>query len=347
MKVLLIKADQAGSGALRVVEPGRVASAHGVDITITSEFDVEGVRLPDGRIRIDELKHDADVLVLQRPLPQSHHAVAVAAKRQGIALVADLDDDFHQVNPNNVASSAVDPALSPMHNKRWLLETVKLCDVVTVSTPALLKYAIGQTKGIVVRNRLPERALRTNRGESTGRVGWTGTVQTHPADLSRARGVMDQVVTPFTVIGDREGIARALGVEEAQVELASGWVDSLDDYWALIAEHLDVGIAPLEVSKFNKAKSSLKCLDYMYAGKPFVASPLPEYQLIAKLSGAGEIAHSGSQWASKTRKMLDSPEPYWEAGQIWAKNNTLESAIERWISAWEYAHKNRWGANDI
>jgi len=41
---------------------------------------------------------DAHVLVLQRPLYQGTHAVAVAAKRQGMQVIVELDDDLNAVH---------------------------------------------------------------------------------------------------------------------------------------------------------------------------------------------------------------------------------------------------------
>lgn len=311
--------------------------ALGMDIEIVDDFNVIAYREPTGHVVVTELQVDADLIVIQRPLAQSVHEIAKAAKRQGIALAADMDDDFHNVHEDNVAFDAVDPTRSPMHNKNWLMQTLKLCDFITVSTPALMKYVTGKTRGAVVRNRVPERIFDIPSSPITGSVGWTGTMTTHPADLARARGVLRLTESDMAIVGDLAGVAKAVGASRDRVHLAYGWADSVDQYWRNVSSAMDVGIAPLEPSKFNKAKSWLKALEYLSLGKPFVASPLPEYRLLVDLSGGGEIAHSSTQWATKVRDMLQDGDRYREAGMDWARQNTLELHIGEWIGAWEKA----------
>lgn len=335
MKVHLIHTDQGGSGFLRVLEPARVAKLAGIDVSYSHEFDVNAVRQPNGLIEVKELYCDADVLVLQRPLPQAHYACAIAAKRQGIAIAVELDDDFHNVHPDNVAAKDVDPIRSPLENRNWLMKTLGLADVVITSTPRLQKYTQGLRQGVVVRNRLPRKVLDIPLAARTGRVGWTGTTTTHPADLQRARGVLDQTEAMFAVVGDITGVARAIGTTAERVVLASPWTKSVPEFWHAVMPAFDVGIAPLETSKFNKAKSWLKPMEFLALGKPFVASPLPEYRLLVEESGAGTIATSAAQWAARVREMLDDATDYRKAAAAWALENTLERHISDWISAWE------------
>lgn len=337
MRVFCLLSDKGGSGFYRVSEPARAARAHGVDSSSGFELSVEAERFQDGSYIVDEIRQDVDVLMLQRPLPQIHYAIALAAKAQGIPLVIDLDDDFHNVHHKNIAVAATNYRQSPLENTRWLMKTLELGDVVTVSTPALLKYAVPGTRGVVVRNRIPEAALRIPERLPMGTVGWTGNVATHPEDLQSARGVLDLIGTPISIVGHRGGVADALQIPESRVRLTSGWVDTVPIYWRALNGSMDVGIVPLESSVFNKAKSALKGSEYAALGKPFIASPLPEYKRLVDESGAGVLATGPRQWANAAKHLLEDGESYRKAGKEWAAENTLEKHIDEWIGAWELA----------
>lgn len=337
MKVFSLLSDKGGSGFYRVSEPVRAAQAQGVDVSCGFELSVEAGRNADGTYEVFEIRQDADVIQLQRPLPQVHHAIALAAKRQGIPLVIDLDDDFHNVHRDNVAVDATNRRASPLENTRWLMKTLALATVITVSTPALLKYEVHGTKAIVVRNRVPEAALTLPERPFTGQIGWTGNVATHPKDLHTARGVLDLINTRIAIVGYDMGVAEALEVSPARVQYAASWVDSVPIYWRALNGSMDVGIVPLESSVFNQAKSWLKGIEYAALGKPFIASPLPEYKRLVAESGAGVIAASPKQWAARARDLLEDGDGYRKAGLEWSRENVLERHIGDWITAWELA----------
>lgn len=337
MKVFTLLSDRGGSGFYRMAEPARVAAARGIDISFGDSLDVEARKFADGSHEVYEITQDVDVLMMQRPLPQIHYAVAVAAKRQGIAVVMDLDDDFHNVHHKNVAITATNWRASPMENLRWLMKSLALADVITVSTPALLKYDRDGMRGIVVRNRVPEAILTLPRRMPTGRVGWTGNVETHPEDLQAARGVLDQIPTDIAIVGYEMGVAEALQIPAERVHLGSRWVPSVPGYWRALNGSMDVGLVPLETSDFNRAKSALKGIEYLSLGKPFIASPLPEYRRLVEESGGGVLAVGPRKWAEAARMLLEDGDQYRKSGLEWAHENTLEKNIDEWILVWELA----------
>lgn len=339
MKVFTLLSDKGGSGYYRVSEPARAARARGVDATSDFELAVVASRDRHGLFTIEEITQDLDVLVIQRPLPQVHYAIAVAAKRQGIPLVIDLDDDFHSVHQSNVAKSATNHKVSPLENLRWLAKTLALCDVITVSTPALLKYCNYNryARGVVVPNYVPEKILRIPARLPTGQVGWTGNVATHPEDLQEARGVLDLIDTRIAIVGYPYGVPEALQVNQNRVEWTFEWLPKIPEYWRALNASMDVGIVPLENSPFNVAKSWLKGIEYAALGKPFIASPLPEYKKLVEESGAGVLASGSREWAQAARDLLADGDVYRKAGRDWASHNTLELHVGEWISAWELA----------
>jgi hypothetical protein len=67
---------------------------------------------------------------------------------------------------------------------------------------------------------------------------------------------------------------------------------------------IDIGIIPLNNIQFNHAKSFIKGLEYAAAGVPFVASALPEYELLAS-QGIGRIARTDAEWEANLTDLLD------------------------------------------
>jgi hypothetical protein len=337
--------DDGACGYYRVKEPIRVARDAGVDAEWFGEVQVVATKHPSGATEVHELLHDCDVLILQRPLMQAAYAVALAAKRQGIKIVVELDDDLHAVHKRNTVEPSIDPKKQPWHNRDWAARTIALADLLTVSTPALARY--GPEKAVVVRNRLPASALTLRPDVSPARrvVGWTGSIGVHPADLQSTEGGLNRVPGQFTVVGDARGVAEALKLPPSKVALGAEWDPDIPSYWKRVAENIGVGVAPLEMSPFNQAKSDLKCREYLNLGIPFVASPTDEYKRIVAESGAGLIATSRGQWGRMVNRLVNNDAEYErlrQRGADWAPQNTIEQHAQAWIDAWERAYNKQY-----
>lgn len=346
MRVHLIPMDDGACSFFRIREPVRVAQSIGVAAQWFGEVAVIATRHPSGATEVHELQHDCDVLVLQRPLMQATYAIAVQAKKQGIQVVVELDDDLHAVHRRNTVEPFIDPKKQPWHNRDWAAKTIAIADLLTVSTPALTRY--GPEKAVVVRNRLPEAVLALRPVVSPVRhtVGWTGTLGVHPADLQATEGGLAKVQAPISIVGDETGVADALKIPPSRVSLGAAWDPDIPAYWKLIGKNIGVGIAPLEMSAFNESKSALKPTEMCALGIPFVASPTSEYQRLVAESGAGLIANSRGQWARMVNRLLNSDEEYErmrQRGLEWSTEHTLERHISDWLHAWERAYDNAKG----
>jgi len=362
MRVLTVPMDDGACGYFRILEPTRIAASIGVDVRAkAAELQVVAEEDPYTKaVTVLEFREDCDVLVLQRPLAQNVHAIALAAKRQGIAVVVELDDDLHAVHTRNSMALAVHgprdphPAVDylfgksvnkvqsiPLHNRDWVTETVKLADLLIVSTPALAKYA--PEKAVVVRNRLPEAclALRPDVSPTRGSVGWTGALNVHPQDMQATQGALQKIRGQFTVVGSEIGVADALRIPPQRVTLGAPWQEDIPAYWKVVPENIGVGIAPLEQSAFNISKSALKPQELATLGIPFVASPTPEYQWFVKESGAGFIARDRAEWATHLKRLLNH-DPTYEScrqnGLEWAEQHSMERHVGEWITCWKRAY---------
>lgn len=303
--------DQTGCGNYRVRWPALELEKKGVkvkligvgeDAGLTARLDhnreVTGVTIPD----------DCDVVVMQRPSNEVLSETVPFVRAQGVRVVIDVDDDLAMLSPRHVGWAY-------MHNKTdtgqsWAAVTkaCKEADLVVASTPALLSKYAAHGRGALLRNCLPDSFFEAELVEEKGEphVGWGGAILSHPDDLSvlgpalaqlrcKAKIVGPVPIDPITRLEVPERARRLLGVD---VEF-TGSIPF--DQWIPAISQIHVGIAPLEMSAFNIAKSWLKPLEYSVARVPFVCTPTPEYQQL----GAGLLAQKPKQWKSQLAKLLN------------------------------------------
>lgn len=354
MRVLVAPADTEGCGHYRLIWPAR---AVGAALVLPGEPWVKArYRETPAGPRIHSLVEvpEVDVVVMQRCAYRDTADIVPHLQAAGIAVVVDVDDDFTCIQSGNVAHDHYDPALSPDRNYEHLLRACQAADLVTVSTPALARRYGQHGRVAVLPNCVParylsEHGLRRMAGRGEGpltklRVGWSGSLETHPGDLEVAAGSIGAVVrvrqahTLFHTIGTGKGVKEALGLPHST---ATGWVD-LAQYPTALA-HLDVGVVPLQRCAFNRAKSWLKGLEMAAVGVPFVASALPEYERLARL-GAGRLAARPVDWERELSALVCSPamrDDLRAAGHDVAREWTYERRGHLWAEVWERAAARR------
>lgn len=348
MKVLALRADAGGCAYYRVQEPIRVlreqfSGEH--EFQIDTELIIDAERDSDtNKLTIHSIETDADVVILQRPLLGDLTVALQRLQKQGVAVVVEVDDDFEAIHHRSVAWAAVQPQYSPEANWRHLARAAALADWVTVSTPSLAKRYGKHGRVSVLRNNVPESIFSVAakiEPPSTPRIGWTGTLQTHPTDLQVMSNTLADALrsglAAFHVIGDGKAIKNLLHLDEEPT--VTGWVE-LDRYYQTIVDTIDIGIAPLEISIFNTAKSWLKPLEFAALGVPFIASPTEEYRNLE----AGVIAKRPRDWARQFELLATNP----DLRKVQAASNlehvrslTYENYAETWIQAWSSAVTHR------
>ena len=333
MRVLSIRADDTGCGFYRMQEPARVLRKQGMHITefmnggIDSEFDEN-----DRIVKIEEL--DYDVVVMQLPSWQDALDTIPLIQAQGIAVVAEFDDDYWAMGRDHFMKDISDTIR--------MREACKMADLVTVTTPALARKIGAWTKHepVVVRNCIPASYLGLNEQNHDGlRVGWSGNPFTHPGDLEVTGREIVKVVrankAEYITIGN-ELASTILGFKDKEA-LIQDWVPL--KLYPKALQLMDIGIVPLRSSAFNDAKSYLKGLEYAALGIPFVASSTPEYARIADKK-VGLIARSRSDWYRHLDALLKSPYYREEVASLaygWAVTQSYEVNAHLWGEAWERA----------
>jgi glycosyltransferase involved in cell wall biosynthesis len=354
VKVYVYPSDVYGCGHYRLIWPARAAAGQGHDVTVVMPEERKAlVLLNQQREPIGErFPADADVVVLQRPTHQYLAATVPMLRARGVAVVIDMDDDLRHINPQNRAFSALVSEFRQQHPRSpWLTMTApnlhsraaveQACrdaTVVTVSTPPLRDRYGAHGRCAILPNCVPESYLQVPRVDSDT-IGWGGVVVVHPHDLQAVGPTIARLVNEegirFETVGEVMGVAKALGLRE---DPPSPGDVALDD-WPTAIARFGIGIAPLEPTAFNRAKSWLKPLELAAVGVPWVASDLPEYQRLHAL-GAGAVAARPKEWRARLLELVRDPArraEQSEAGRAVATALTIEAHAWRWAEAWSAA----------
>ncbi len=356
MRVAVFPADTGACGHYRLRWPAAALEGH-------PDLDVEvREKLPAGEWRDDVRTgqpilqrvldlNDVDVVVLQRPLEDVIADTIPVLQRQGIAVVVELDDNFHALQPDHPARRDTSASHNRKFNRRNLRIACERADLVTCTTQSIADRYARHGRYRVVPNYVPARYLDVPHPNHDGPpiIGWTGSVQTHPGDLEVTGGAVAQVLADtgahWHTVGTGVGVPRRLGLPEGTVTTASGWVE-LDDYPHAYAA-LDVAVVPLQLNRFNEAKSWLKGIEAAALGVPFVASPTGPYLDLYRL-GIGSLAKNPAGWRAHLTEYVTHGEWREEcAGSgrelVRDRRLTIEDQAHQWADAWTHAAHSRSG----
>ena len=355
MKVLLSHTLFRGSEYHRITEPARAAQAAdpGLTIEVNRGLATRMTQAPGGGaqtvVHVDA--QGADVVVMQLPKTEAMLQCLRQLQAQGVAVVVEMDDDLsavpfgHRGHAALVRSGAADLAR----------QCAREADLVTVSTPALLKVYAPHGRGAVVPNAIPRRIAELppayERHPDVLTVGWTGSAVTHPYDLQVMESGLEQALectrgrSRFAILGQADQAQSWLRLTEAPVEMP--FVHDVDGYLAAVGERFDVGVAPLRIDRFNTSKSWLKVLEYSARGVFAVRSPSAEYERL----GLGMRAKRPRDWAQMVGRALEDADHRREVAaanreRVLAGHLT-EHTAELWVTAWRRARDNRSRADRI
>lgn len=301
----------------------------GIHLGYPDDVGDDGIRArihPVTRTVIDvTIPTDCDAVLVQRPTSIMLLDTIKALKRAGIRIIVEIDDDLAALSPRHPSWALL---RMPGHSPTAFIEAAKIADRVVCSSAALLER-YGGDHGVLVPNFLPPHFYGLEKSEdATPHVGWPGSVGTHPDDLAVMGNALTRLKVPMKIVGPPPRTGRTgLGVD---IEY-TGSVPF--EEWIPAVSQIHTGVAPLEDTLFNTAKSSLKPLELAVAKVPFVCSPTREYLHL----GAGLFAGKPKEWERQLRRLLIDPvlraeevERNYEIAQKWA----LKDHVDLWRDAW-------------
>lgn len=338
-RITVLPADTTGCGTLRMIAPAQelIRQGHDVKLILPSE---RGIVLEVTGDKVTGVRIDTDVVIFQRIThPLVHQAVKILRK-QGVAVVVDVDDDLSSVHPSNPAFAAMHPGSGSGHTWENLRTACREATLVTVSTPSLLDVYARHGRGRVLFNRLPD-SYRNVTWSDCDVLGWPASLHSHPEDPSEVGGAVARLTGEgyaFRMIGTTEGAGRAFGLRSDP----PGQGVPIDQWPSAIAS-LGVGIAPLADTRFNRSKSWLKPLEMSALGVPWVASPRAEYARLHR-EGAGVLTDRPRSWYGRLRDLLGSEslrKEESEKNRAVAENHWLSDHAWRWAEVWTEAASMR------
>jgi glycosyltransferase involved in cell wall biosynthesis len=277
-----------------------------------------------------------DVLLLQSFL-QDGYVKAIELYRRflpKIRLIFELDDLKTEMPSNNPKARTM-----PHDVGERLAEALSYCDRMIVTTEPLKQaYSHLIDDIVVVPNRL-ERSrwdgLSSKRRAGTKpRVGWAGAQQ-HHGDLELLREVVEATADEV------EWVFFGMCPQELRPyiqEFHEGVV--FEAYPTKLASlNLDLAVAPLEINRFNEAKSNLRLLEYGIMGWPVVCTDIEPYR--AYKAPVTRVANTSAAWVDAIRQHvydLDSSERAGDRLHAWVQRHwMLEDHLESWLDAFTQA----------
>lgn len=345
MRVRCYPADYSACGKYRVIWSARELMEQGYDVhldhkmTPTWAIDSRTKKVL-GTVGL-ALEPDCDVVVVQRVQNKYVAEMIEHYQEQGVAVVADFDDDIARIPRSNAAYRSSRHDMWHYTNAQRVAD---LADMVTVSTPRLAEIYGKHGRVTVIPNRVPRRYLSVERRtRSTQAVlGVSGSVKSHAEDFAELRRVglgtiLEETGARFSLLGhgDPEEIFGVRGTVEE-------WCD-LEDYPQYLADHFDVLAVALAPIPFNRAKSYLTPLVAASVGLPWVGSNTAEYRKLSK-QGCGAVADTPSEWRRLLLKLLSFPDlraEYAARGREVAAKHILEENVGQVWNAWTQARENR------
>lgn len=260
-------------------------------------------------------------------------------KSEGKKIIYDVDDDLFTLYPSN-------PAYKSYQNiKNEVVNVLKVCDLITVSTDPLIEVYNKINPNVKV---LPNQILREyksyycSNNTDTIRIGWAGS-NTHETDFGVAAYDLLEIVRLypkvklvfFGYVPDR--IKDALkGTDKIEFH---PFVEVNKYHRKLGSLQLDIGIAPLYDNKFNISKSNLKILEYGVMGVPTVASDIYPYTNTIEHGVNGHIVKKNKGWKRNLIPLIEDAEYRKSLGKAMQEKVLKEYEIMNNIGLWESAYK--------
>jgi len=245
----------------------------------------------------------ADVYLLQSVVDKEGIALLhYYQKEKGKKIVLDIDDDL------NVQDDNIYKDLHRIKSAPDVIQiTAKIADLIFTTNGYLSTKLQKLNKNVtVVPNYLDldRWDLPKYRNDSkTIRLGWAGSM-THLDDVKMVQEPLMRLLSEFKnlkliIAGDHRVSELFRG---ANVE---GYVGVPLDAWPsrLHGLRLDIGIAPLRDTEFNRCKSNIKWLEYSIAKIPGVYSPTV-YSMRGFDEKLGILAKNPEQWYSALKNLI-------------------------------------------
>lgn len=282
-----------------------------------------------------------DVIVGQRFSHYDGVAMWRRARTPATRLVYENDDDTFSVTMENWAAyqhyTRADVAEA-------MVASCEVADLVTVTTATLAGVHRAYNPNVMVLpNCLPPQAYRDGGPRDGPRkvVGWAGGAS-HGRDVHTATPAVRRFLRRFPgwdLMLCGTDFRPSFRVPDDRVTYAP-WVNMIDDldaYYRLLSP-FSIGICPLLDTRFARAKSFLKALEYSAQGIPVIASDVQPYRELITHGETGFLARTDHQWLGYLSELASDEGLRLRMGAA-ARERAREYAITRRWRDWEAAYQ--------
>lgn len=295
MKVAAFPAPS-GSAVWRLIDPFKYLKERGVEAEIARD----GIT--------DEVAEWADVVVLENCVNKEGIALLYAYQQErGLKIVCDADDfyELNQDNPHQLEHSIA-------NSKDIVSKTYEIADCITVTNEYLKQKLSKHNSNIHVLPNYPDLKRwdvqpKYRNTSDVLRIGWAGSM-THYEDLKMIAPVLRQIGKEFPNV--QFIFAGELRMRELLPDVSVEVVPGVPiEVWPtrLAGLRLDIGLAPLRDTEFNRCKSNIKFFEYALAQIPGVYSEVVYYQ--KHFDGRlGMIAKTQEEWYGAIKNLILSKE---------------------------------------
>ncbi len=247
------------------------------DIAISSALKRGGMELPDFE--------KYTIVVLQQVFGEAWRKYIVKLRMKGIIVLYEIDDWLHGVRKIK-GHAAQDIFTKDVVSQHELC--MAACDGIICSTEWLAEAYSDHGKTYVCKNAIEADRYKDlevpERQEDKVHVGWAGG-EGHQTSIAKWRQAIQNVVGPndqtrFVSIG----LELANSIDAPGRTLALPFVP-IENVPAVLC-NIDIGLAPATDSKFFRAKSDLRWLEFGALGIPIIADPLVYPEIEDGVTGA-------------------------------------------------------------
>lgn len=236
-------------------------------------------------------------------------------------LILDLDDEPFEHNKAH-------PLYDKLKEKEPLMrKMIALSDHIIVSTEPLKESLKQYGKKITVIPNSIDPAIwevkKKERNDGKIRIGWMGS-GSHLADTHIINEAFDEILKKYPHVEIHMAGFVDNDSERNDREFHHRPTMGYKEYPQFLADmDLDIAVAPLMDSKFNRSKSNIKWLEHSMLETPMVLSDVTPYKECVKNYKTGYLAANKSQWVKYLSWLVENKEKREEIGKA-AKAVVLE-----------------------
>lgn len=274
-----------------------------------------------------------DVLVIQSLSSPEIYREVERLRAAGTFIVYDIDDDPFALHPENPGFGF----WSQTHVQDMFVRLLRASDAVTTTTPELAENLQRFNSNVIVLpNMLPSEYWPSERppirDETPLVVGWAGSTS-HAPDIREIEDVLSQILDRHESVEVHVAGALPQWFHRIHPRLRFLQPVRIEQYPQLIAG-FDIALAPLADSRFNRAKSDLKAVEYGMLGLPVVASKMPSYSRFIRHGENGFLAGTTKDWLQRISALIEDRDLRDTMG-AGLRRAAQSRVIERHIGRWE------------